>query len=190
MKSLHISRLLTDEEARREVSPEEWAAAQQMQLPRRRQEWLTWHAMVRRVLGREVAISYNALGAPQVDTPHIYISVSHCNEGVAVSFAERRCAIDIESLTRNFERVAPRYLTTREALLSHDDAWKAVVWSAKETLYKYAAEEGLDFRDQLSIIAADTSRHRLRGRITTATRCEEVEMGYMVLRRAVVVFTL
>ncbi len=190
MKALHITRLLTEEEAQDKVTPEEWTTAQKMGLPRRRREWLTWRAVVREQLGREVEISYDSLGAPRVALPHVYISVSHCKEGVAVSFSEHRCAVDIESRTRNFERVAPRYLTSGEAHLSQEEVWPALVWSAKETLYKYAAREGLDFVDDLSVVAVSPTRQRLSGRITTPTHTEEVEMAYIVFRDSVVVYTI
>lgn len=191
---LVVSRLLPDEELRSKVTPEEWQHAERMGTPRRRSEWLTWRSVVRDVLGRHVGIGYNTLGAPQVDTPHIYISVSHCREGVAVMFAERRCAVDMESAERNFARVAPRYLSGEEARLGHGAHWAAVMWSAKETLYKYAEEEGADFLDDLRVVSHDPQRHRLTGCIRhhkeEGMTEQRVELAYLDWGDSVLVHTL
>ena len=147
----------------------EWVTAAEMAeavgfAPRRRREYLTWRAMVRRELGRDVAISYAANGAPQVDCG-VFISVSHSTDLVAVCIGDSPCAVDTEPLRRNFDRVKPRYLSAAEASLSDDVRLAAAVWCAKEALYKLARREGIDFLNDIRIVAIDFTAGTITGTV-------------------------
>ena len=110
----------------------------------RRREALMWRHIIHRELGSNAKIAYNDNGAPILENRTEHISVSHSADFVAVIISDQRCAIDIERLDRNFERVATRYLNPDEEALSDDSRLRAVAWCAKEVLYKYAGERGLD----------------------------------------------
>ena len=140
--------------------------------PARRSEWLSWRAIVRREVCREfgcrpaeIAIAYNETGAPVVEGAAVHAAVSHCRGSVAVGLSDAPCAVDIESLDRNFGRIASRYMTPAKQALSDDPRWPAVVWSAKETLYKYAGRKELDLLSDLRVEQTDFSAGRLVGRI-------------------------
>lgn len=126
------------------VRPQDVASAARFQNDKRRREHLAWRRIVRRELGRDVAIDYNSVGAPTVDIPNIYISVAHGGEAVAVAIADRRVGVDIESVERNFERVRDRYASAEELALSDDGQWLAKLWAAKEALYKLYGERGVE----------------------------------------------
>lgn len=108
----------------------------------RRREYLTWRAVVRRELGADVRIAYDAAGAPVVDRDGVYVGVSHCRGRVAVCLSDVPCAVDIEPETRDFSRAALRYMSPSEQALSGDPLLPAAVWCAKEALYKYARRPG------------------------------------------------
>lgn len=80
----------------------------------RRREYLTWRAVVRRELGADVRIAYDAAGAPVVDRDGVYVGVSHCRGRVAVCLSDVPCAVDIEPETRDFSRAALRYMSPSE----------------------------------------------------------------------------
>lgn len=147
------------------ATAEERAAATAFGSERRRREYLTWRALVRRELGRDVRIAYDAVGAPVLENRPEYLSVSHCDGRVAVCLSLRRCAVDIEPVTRNFGRVLSRYMTPEEQALADDPLLPAAVWCAKETLYKYAGRRELDLLRDLRITEADLAAGCLAGRI-------------------------
>ena len=121
---------------------------------------------MRRELGRDAVIGYNGVGAPVVTSPEGYfIGVSHCRERVAVCISRQRCAVDIESVSRNFGAALARCMTPRERTLSTDERLGAALWCAKEALYKYSGRRELDFRKDLRIGSADLAAGRLNGRI-------------------------
>ncbi len=147
------------------IAADERAAAAAFGSERRRREYLTWRAMVRRVLGPDVRIGYDANGAPQLLDLSLHLSVSHCAGLVAVALSDAPCAVDAESAGRDFSRVCSRYLTPSEASLSSDPLWPAVAWCAKETLYKYARRRELDLCRDLRLLEADLAGGRIVGRI-------------------------
>ncbi len=95
------------------VTQAERAEAARLAPPVRRDEYLTWRAVVRRCLGCGVGISYDAVGAPTVDTPDIYISVAHSAGMTAVAIDSGRCGVDIEALDRDFSKGVRRILSAR-----------------------------------------------------------------------------
>ena len=133
---------------------------------RRRREYLTWRTLVRRELGRGAQIAYDGVGAPVVTEPGgFFIGVSHCRERVAVCISTERCAVDIESVGRDFAAASERCMTAGERALSDDGRLGALLWCAKETLYKYARRRGLDLCRDLRLLEADPVRGRLVGRV-------------------------
>lgn len=147
------------------IAADERAAADAFGSERRRREYLTWRAVVRRALGPDVRIGYDANGAPQLLDLSLHLSVSHCAGLVAVALSDAPCAVDAESAGRDFSRACSRYLTPSEASLSSDPLWPAVAWCAKETLYKYARRRELDLCRDLRLLEADLAGGRIVGRI-------------------------
>ena len=163
--SLWTSPPLTAEEAARRTTPEERAAASASVSERRRAEYLTWRAVVRRELGDDVGIAYDALGAPVLTNRAVHISVAHCAGRIAVCASPERCAVDIEPQARDFSRAASRYLTPEEEALSDEALLPGIVWCAKEALYKLAGRRELDFRRDLHIVRLDLAAGTLTGQI-------------------------
>lgn len=166
------------------TTPEERAAAAGFGCARRREEFLTWRALVRREVGADAVIAYDAAGAPVLVDHPLFLSVSHCAGRVAVALSEGRCAVDIEPAGRDFGRVAARYMTASERALCADPLWPGIVWCAKEALYKYARRPGLDLLHDLRIERFEPTAGRLTGRIVGGApeelevRCEE---GFIVV---------
>lgn len=138
----------------------------------RRREFLAWREIVRRIAGRDVEIGYDEWGAPQITGSSLHIGVSHSRDHVAVIVSERPCAVDIESLSRDFGKVAVRYLTTEERALSSHPDFLAAAWCAKEALYKYYRRGGLNLLSDIRIAAVDFDRGEIRGTV----RGEEIAL--------------
>ncbi len=162
---LIVSELLTDEQTAAWTTEQDRREAAAFASARRRAELLTWRAMVRRAIGREVSIGYNPIGAPILHDSPLRISVSHCTDRVAVCICENPCGVDIERADRNFLRALPRYLSDEEQGLCADPRWPGVAWCAKETLYKYAGEQGLDLLEDLHLLSVDLATGTLTGQI-------------------------
>lgn len=150
---LVVERIMPSAHLRSWVTDEEWAESERFGSEQRRSEWLTWHAVVHRVLGRDAKVRYNEVGAPYVEGSKIHFSVSHSKSILAVLFSEHRCGVDVERLDRRFDRILSKYLTPEEQRLGCDAHFMAAAWSAKEALYKYVGEKGLSLFDDIRIVA-------------------------------------
>lgn len=147
-----------DEELERGATEEELRSVEGITAPSRRRERLAWRALLRAIVSNpNPTIEYLPSGKPQIkNSQYQHISVSHCQDFVAVTLSMEPCGVDVERLDRRFERVRSRYMSECEALLSSHKDWAAVVWCAKEALYKKAGRDGVDFLRDMQIISAES----------------------------------
>lgn len=138
------------------ISAEDVASAMRFQNEKRRREHLAWRRIVRRELGAKVHIDYNDVGAPVVDVSGRWISVAHGGESVAVAIADTPVGVDIESLGRDFDRVAPRYMTSEELSLSSNEHWACYALCAKEAMYKLYGRRGVELRGDIRLESFDS----------------------------------
>lgn len=168
------------------IRAEDIASASRFQNERRRTEHLAWRRIVRRELGERVAISYNDVGAPVVDTPNTYISVAHGAGCAVVAISDSRIGVDVESRERDFSRVAARYMSEGEIELSSEEDWAAKVWTAKEALYKLYGQRGIELKVGFRITSYDVTEQRLTA---TLANGEQAMVDIATYERGVIVAT-
>lgn len=151
MTKRFIEPIADEEQLRRGATEEDLAVVASFSSEQRRCEALAWRAIVRRELGCDVKIGYDEYGAPMVDVPNSFISVSHSKGVVAVMIAEAPCAVDIEQSKRDFAKVASKYLSEDERQLAEQNNLFAELWCAKEALYKYYKIGGVDLDADLTV---------------------------------------
>ena len=153
-----------------DITAADVASASRFQNERRRTEHLAWRRVVRRELGRDVVIDYNEVGAPVVNLEATHLSVAHGAGRVAVAIANKRVGIDIESLERNFESISSRYMSAEEQALSTHKEWGAMVWTAKEALYKLYGERGLDLKCDIVLTAYNPTQSEISALLRAKTK--------------------
>jgi len=113
--------------------------------PRRRLEWLSARSIIRE-FGHNGLVLYHPTRRPFLEHSHSHLSISHSYPLVAVVISHNNLVgVDIESYDRSFSKVAYKYLSPREKLWvdENDNKRLALIWSAKEALYKLPGMEGL-----------------------------------------------
>ena len=108
-----------------------------------------------------VIIDHNSNGQPLLDG--FYLSISHTNGYACVLLSTQKVvAIDIEYRSDRIERIRSKFLRSDEAFTSIEDL--LLVWSAKETLYKYFSEDDLMYNEMKveSISASSLSMINLK----------------------------
>ncbi len=172
---LAIAQILPSDTLRSEVSAAEIAEIESFVSEARKAERLTWRALLRRVLGIAPsvphAVKYNALGAPHLIDSSLHLSVSHSRTKVAIILSPTPCAVDIDSVYRNFERVSSRFVSPAERELIATQSDLARIWCAKEALYKVAATAELSLIGDIEIveIASEHLTGRVKGIATPIT---------------------
>ena len=174
---LFIESIASEEYLREGAVSEDIAYVERFSNCNRRREVLAWRAIVRRELGKQIAITYDEYGAPQVDVLDAHISISHSKERVAVLISDRVCAVDIEDALRDFRKVATKYLSDNEQAIAEKYGLYAEMWSAKEALYKYYIKGGLDLVKDIVIREYNPSKQQF-----AASICEGGAIAVNVLR--------
>lgn len=145
------------------LTPTDIAHIDSISSPSRKAEQIAWRTALRALIGTKSDIVYLPSGAPILTNTAHHISVTHNTKWAAVAIGNTKCGIDIELLSRNFERIATRYISPEEAQLAESahPLFKPLLWSAKEAIYKYVATEGVDFTEDIRIVATDIVAKKL-----------------------------
>ena len=123
----------------------------------RRRERLAVRALVNELFQEKVYLGHHDNGRPFLQNSIIEISISHTSKYVAViTHPEESVGLDIESINRDFSSVEKRVLSDSEKdFLSDKERDKnlqlAIIWSAKEAIYKRMSQNGVDFASQIVI---------------------------------------
>ncbi len=135
--------------------------------PDRQAEWLAGRALAHAVAAELwpggpglLVRNDDATGRPYLAGPGVpaaaVVSLSHSGEWAAALLATGgRAGVDVEVVRDKARRIAPRFLSAAELAAARAvppamaNAHFALLWSAKETLYKLAARRGLTFKEQL-----------------------------------------
>ena len=98
-------------------------------------------------------IHYDPQGAPFIKDEG-YISISHTEGIVGIAFnKDFRIGLDIEMKSEKAQRVRNKFLSEEELILfdNTDRDLITTAWSAKETLYKIAGRNNIDFKTELHL---------------------------------------
>lgn len=123
-------------------------------------EKLATYALLYRMTGRnDWVIGHQPSGKPFLD--HLHISVSHTKGWAALMLsAEREVALDIEYVSPRVGRIVSRFMRADED--SHSLRSQLICWSAKETTYKFFADDHLAFFD-MRMTSLSLSDHGVLG---------------------------
>lgn len=103
------------------------------------------------------SISYSASGKPFVKHQSYFFSVSHTDGWVAAIVSKQKnVAIDMEIISDKAYQIRNRFLSPRELTLMIPDLIEVsnlatMLWSVKESLYKYYSQGAVDFKRDLQI---------------------------------------
>jgi phosphopantetheinyl transferase len=137
--------------------------------PKHSLHWLASRAAITTHFGLDavVIINKDIYNRPSmlVDGEKYHLSITHSSNYAAVMFSKfRNVALDLEKVDERVGRVAHKFINSaeEEMLLQskniiHD---QTLIWSAKETLYKFYGQKELDFKKHMTIF---TQQPQLRG---------------------------
>lgn len=91
---------------------------------------------------------------PYLSIPPHFVGISHTEQYAAVAIAHQNIGIDVQMLDEKLYKVAPRFMNAAELEAvtdTHRLEYLAVMWSAKEALYKMYNNRAIDYRKELLI---------------------------------------
>ena len=127
--------------------------------PKRQREQLISHLLIKHLLGEAKAIKHHANGMPYIeDCSELFLSISHSRKSIAVAISKTPIGIDLEEIERKQYSLLKKYTSQTEqnwVESKQNDNEKqfisAIIWSAKEAIYKLANTEGLLFESEIEI---------------------------------------
>jgi len=122
---------------------------------KRRKERLVVMALLQAMYGESLWVGHHPNGRPFLLNRSDELSITHTRRFAAIlTHPQKRVGVDMESLERDFSAVEERALSKEErAYLSHAQRslQLAILWSAKESLYKCVSQQDVDFAKQMQI---------------------------------------
>ena len=124
--------------------------------PKRQIEQLISHILIKHLLGKAKEIKHHANGAPYIEnSEEKFVSISHSKKSIAVAISSIPIGIDIEEIDRKQYSLLKKFTTPNEQLWVESSNDKqlisAIIWSAKEAIYKLANIDGLLFESEIEI---------------------------------------
>ena len=138
----------------------------------RQAQWLAGRALIHALINNlpapappNLVVHNDATGRPWLagDARGLVVSLSHSGAWVAAVLAQGgRVGVDVEIIRDKAQRLASKFLNEIEwtdaqaatqASPATTSAYYTLLWSAKETLYKLAAQRGIIFKEQLLLAA-------------------------------------
>ena len=173
--TLCIWRIDEDEEALKHyIGGDSFPVLQQFTDKKRRLEWLATRCVLK-MLGIVDSIVYAPSRRPFLSNGRMHISISHSFPFVTVIASQDFfVGIDIEALGRSYVRIADKYLTLGEkSWINYANAKQmALVWSAKEALYKLPGMEGLNSFVDMTVLPVEEVQ--TRGILQMRVRLQEL----------------
>jgi len=153
---------------------------QGMTAQRRRTEWLTTRWLLQNVLSKDIEISYQATGKPELKNADLSISISHCQEIVAVLIHTKGKSVGLDC-----ETIAPRILKIKHKFAKRESSYiqqnelenLTVIWCAKEAMFKLYSKGAIDFNEHLKVNDFDFSTE---GGTFTGTILKETVTNYIL----------
>ena len=122
---------------------------------KRKTEFLATRALIEELTGHFPNITYNADGSPFFPGQDKHISISHSADMVAVIIHKNRVGIDVEKSDRPIGKIAHKFLSEKELKFTKcsrsPERSQMICWCAKEAIFKWAPEQGIDFASQIQI---------------------------------------
>jgi phosphopantetheinyl transferase len=160
---------------------------------KRQVEFLATRILTDKITGSKNVIFYQPGGKPTLHDKSNFISISHSANLVVVFISKLNCGVDAETLNRDTDRIASRFLHASEAENIRNSAQPKLLqllhWCAKEAIFKCSLQEGVQFSEQIKILPFDLNTQTLfKGSLTSETYIEFFQLWFMTLKNNMVVF--
>ncbi len=141
----------------------------------RKCEWLATRILLQKMQQASFysVIKYSRSCKPYLETQKI--GISHSRDFVAVILSDtKNVSIDVEKISSRAKKIAQKFLSFEEQndFDINDNTVITLLWSVKETVYKYYGQKELAFINEIKICSVDFSRHLVKVILKHRTKIE------------------
>jgi phosphopantetheinyl transferase len=119
---------------------------------------------------------------PFLPDEQYHFSISHCGDyAAAIVSKDKRVGVDIEIPVEKISRIRDKFLSKEELKIfaANDYRQLTLLWSAKEAIFKWFGNGGVDFREHIHLIKHDREANRIEA-IFTKTGYQNLSIDYQV----------
>lgn len=160
---------------------------------KRQKEWLAARCLVKEISPSHPEIFYNEHGKPLLQSGDYAISISHSEKYAAVLLSrENKAGVDIQKIKLDIEKGIDYYLNNQEQIWVDrtDFVLLNILWSCKESVFKYVSSNELDVRNQIFCSLFQTQAEGLIEVIIRDENHETISIHYEVFEDYVLTRTL
>ena len=90
---------------------------------------------------------------PFLPNEQYHFSISHCGDyAAAIVSSDKRVGIDIEIPSYKAEKIKHKFISEKDQVAHQDQNFTTLLWSAKESVFKWYGDGGVDFREHIHLI--------------------------------------
>ena len=132
----------------------EMATLEGISKEKRKREWLACRVLLKEMLGRNGIIGYDPERKPHLAGSEMEISMSHSGECVCVYLRKGApVGVDIQQMKPSISNGAFYFLNDTELQWAdlENNVQMHLLWSAKESVFKYAGDASVDLKKHITI---------------------------------------
>jgi len=149
----------------------------------RRKQWLAGRWLMHIISKDRERIDWikDEMGKPHINGEGEFISISHSGPWVAAIIHSQMVGIDVQVKDPRLEKISQKYLSLEEnAWIPRQsrNVYLAVIWGAKESVYKAWGKKGISFRQHIDISPFNLVTGLGRGTLETPDGFKQFKFGF------------
>lgn len=166
--------------------------------PHRQKELLAVRILIAKLLKNDkINMVYDAFRKPYLENVSTQLSVSHSANKVAVILHKtQNIGIDLEHIATKIRKIQSKFMSKAELDFALNNSTQelqksTLIWSAKESLYKFYGEKELDFKEHLKISPFElTQKGYFIGTIQKNTFHKKLKINYSLYQNHVLTYCI
>ncbi|WP_439557018.1 4'-phosphopantetheinyl transferase family protein [Dyadobacter sp.] len=120
---------------------------------KRKQEWLACRMLIQELTSRPPVVHYDTNRKPHIPDSSYQLSMSHSGDFAAVYVSDQSVGLDIQQMKPSISKGMDYFLNDEEQqwINAADNLLLHLIWSAKESAFKYAGDAELDLKKHITI---------------------------------------
>ena len=161
-----------------------------IQHSKRRLQWLASRYLLKTTSNqnRTLYLQKSELGKPSFANHNAHFSISHSREYVALIYSEsQKVAVDIELVQSKIQSIRSKFIHPSDYEQGEDILNLTIIWSAKETIYKYFDTRAIySFKKHIAITSRDGNI--LKAEVEMNNQVLQFELSYQIFDKIVMVW--
>ncbi len=161
---------------------------------RRKRELLTARILLKQLLKDDFkGIAYDEFRKPYLINHTHELSISHSKNCLGIMLHQQQpCGLDLEHISPKIAKLQRKFMNEEELQVIGDDlTLTTLLWSAKETMYKYYGRKLLDFKEHLFVKDIPQSRKgQFTGIIEKGDYFKTFQVQFIVFEKMVMTYVI